>query len=373
MHRPFMALVVVAACLMLFVGCGDEGGTDVEITRPTVTETSPAGGATDVGLVPLITISFSEEMDASTLAGIGVTGIATHHVAYDTLGNTATVYISEALAGETAYEVTVPTTVKDEEGHSLGTAYTFGFTTGPLDCAGAMDYLEPNSATNEVADIEIPCTYPVLSSCGASDRYDYFSFTVEEAVKVTFRLERVDEGPAVSWVAGFQRTVYQIYAVSDSLRTGGEVSDYYTFLPGTYLIRTGKQDEDDEIVFYRLTVETSAPCADDIYEDNDFSFEATPIGPGHFEDLMSCYRDLDYYSIDLTVGQTLTVTAANVSGGAVDGGVYILDPDYTLVAQDRGTDSPLGASWTATEDGTHRFRVGWPSAEVEYTMDVEVD
>jgi hypothetical protein len=368
-----MALIVAAACLAVMPGCGDDGGTDVEITRPTVTQTSPEDGATDVRMVPLISISFSEEMDASSLTGIAVTGIVTHHVAYDTLGNQATVYISEALAGETAYEVTVPAAARDEEGHTLGTAYTFGFTTGPLTCDNAVDYLEPNSASNEVADIEIPCTYPVLSSCGGSDRYDYFGFTLEEAAKVTFKFQRVDGGPAVRWTAGFQRTVYQIYSMSDSLRTGEEVGNYYSFLPGTYTIRTGKQNEDEEIVFYSLTVEASTPCADDAYEDNDFAFEGTPIAPDHYENLVSCYQDGDYYVIDLTVGQSLTVTAYNVSGGSVDGGIYMVDPDYAPVAVDKGTHSPLSTSWTATAAGTHSFSVGWPEAEVEYTMDIEVD
>ncbi len=373
MHRQVMVVVGAAACLMLVVGCGDDGGTDVEITRPTVTQTSPEGAATDVSLVPLISIWFSEEMDASSLTGIGVTGIATHHVGYDTLGNKATVYISEALEGETAYEVTVPAAVTDEEGHSLGTAHTFSFTTGPVTCDNAADYFEPNNATNETADVQIPCTYPVLSSCGASERYDYFGFTLEEATKVTFRLQRVDGGPAVRWSSAFLRGVYQIYSMSDSLRTGEEVSNYYSFLPGTYTLRIGKQDEDAEMVFYSLMIEASAPCTDDAYEDNDFAFEAAPVTPDHYEDLVSCFKDSDYYAIDLTVGQSLTVIATNVSGGSVDGGIYILGPDYTTVAQDRGTHSPLSTSWMATAAGTHRFSVGWPLGEVEYTMDVEVD
>ena len=373
MYRKIAVLLVGLACGSAMLGCGDDGGTDVEITRPTVTETSPQDGATNAGMVPLITVSFSEEMDASSLGAIGITGITTHHVDYDTLGNKAAVYVSEPLTAETEYDVTVPASVEDAEGHSLGTDYTFSFTTGILNCENAADYHEPNDATNETAQIEIPCTYPVLSSCGADERRDYFSFTLEEPAKVTVRLMRIDAGPGVNWSTSFQRGVYQIFAFGDSLRSTQETSDYFTFNPGTYKIRTAKQDEDEEIVFYSLTVETSAPCPDDAHEDNDFSFEPAPIEPGSYTDLVSCYRDNDYYSIDLTVGERLVVTADNVSGYTLEGGIFIFDTDYQAVAEDWGDHNPVSTAWTATVDGTYRFSVGWPLGEVEYWMTVEVE
>jgi hypothetical protein len=177
----------------------------------------------------------------------------------------------------------------------------------------------------------------------------------------------------VHWSSHWLRRPYQIYANSDSLRAQEEVSDYYSFLPGTYILTVGKQDEDEEIVFYSLTMETSTPCPDDVYEDNDFSFEAAPIGPGNHTGLMSCYRDIDNYAIDLTAGETLTVTAENMSGQTFNGGVYIYDPDFTLVVKDEGTHNPLSASWTAAADGSYMVSVGWPLGEVEYSMAVEVD
>jgi hypothetical protein len=190
---------------------------------------------------------------------------------------------------------------------------------------------------------------------------------------VTFRLQRVDGGPPANWAVNYQRHPYQIFGYWDSLRTGEDLTDYYSFLPGTYTLRIGKQDEDEEIVFYSLTMETSEPCQDDTYEDNDFTFEAAPMEPGYYPSLMSCYKDLDYYSIDLTAGQTLTVTGENVSGEVFYGGVYILDPDYQTVIQDLGTDNPLSASWTAVVDGTYSFSVGWYVGEVEYSLNVEVE
>jgi hypothetical protein len=255
----------------------------------------------------------------------------------------------------------------------MGSDYTFSFTSAALDCANAADYFEPNNATNETTEVEIPCTFPVLSSCGGDERKDYYSFTLGEAKKVTVRLRRIDGGSAASWSTSLLRGFYQIYAFGDSLRTTEETSNYYTFLPGTYTFSTGKQNEDDDIVFYSLTIETSSPCPDDVYEDNDFYFEATAIDPGSYTDLMSCYRDQDFYAIDVSAGQTLTVTADNLSGLTFDGGVYIWDPDDAFAVKDTGTHDPLSASWTAAVGGTYTFSVAWHLGEVEYSMVVEVE
>ena len=75
----------------------------------------------------------------------------------------------------------------------------------------------------------------------------------------------------------------------------------------------------------------------------------------------------------LDEGQTITVTATNTSGTSYSGGLYIMDPDYTVVAQDEGIQSTLSASWTATADGNYWISAGWYFAEVEYTLDIDVD
>ena len=134
MHKRLVALAVAAACLMLVLGCGEDGGTDVQISTSTVVQTSPQDDAVGIRLIPVISIWFSEEMDESSLGTITVGDIPIHSVDYDTLGNKATVHVATGLAGATAYQVTVPTSVKDIEGHRLGTAYTFSFTTGPATC-----------------------------------------------------------------------------------------------------------------------------------------------------------------------------------------------------------------------------------------------
>jgi len=256
MHKQLVASAVAVACLMLVLGCGEDGGTDVQISKSTVVQTSPQDDAVGIRLIPVISIWFSEEMDESSLGAITVGDIPVHSVDYDTLGNKATVRVATGLAGETVYPVTVPTSVKDIEGYRLGTAYTFSFTTGPATCDNAADDFEPNDIAPESKIIEIPCSHPVLSSCGGDERADYYDFTVGEATTATFRLRRVDGGPAVRWAVSFQRHPYQIFSVRDSLKSTEEVTDYYTCSTGIYTMKIGKQDEDEEIVFYSLALET---------------------------------------------------------------------------------------------------------------------
>jgi len=373
MHKQLVASAVAVACLMLVLGCGEDGGTDVQISKSTVVQTSPQDDAVGIRLIPVISIWFSEEMDESSLGAITVGDIPVHSVDYDTLGNKATVRVATGLAGETVYPVTVPTSVKDIEGYRLGTAYTFSFTTGPATCDNAADDFEPNDIAPESKIIEIPCSHPVLSSCGGDERADYYDFTVGEATTATFRLRRVDGGPAVRWAVSFQRHPYQIFSVRDSLKSTEEVTDYYTCSTGIYTMKIGKQDEDEEIVFYSLALETSAPCMDDSYEENDNVFEAPMLLPGHYENLISCNHDNDFYGVELTAGQTLTITADNVSGGSPNGHASILDSGYRVMAIDSGTHTPLTASYTAAVTEVHWVKVTWEYCAVEYTLDIEVE
>jgi hypothetical protein len=368
-----MVLAAAAVCLMLIAGCGDDGGTGMDIDRPTVVQTFPEDNATAAWLIQKIFIWFSDEMDASTLGGITVGSVPVHSVPYDTLDNKAEVRLAAPLAGETVYQVTIPTSVKDVEGHGLAQAYTFSFTTGEASCLNASDEFEPNDIAPESASIEVPCSHPVLSSCGADARADYYDFTVEQSATVTFRLRRVDGGPAVRWAVSFQRHPYQLFSISDSLKSTEEITGSYSCEPDTYTLRVGKHDEDEETVFYSLELEASAQCADDSYEENDNAMEASIILPGFYEDLISCYHDYDFYGIELIAGQTVTMTVENVSGGEPDGYIYILDSGYRIKASDSGTHTPFVASYTAASSEVHWLKATWDNDRVEYTMDIQVE
>jgi hypothetical protein len=99
---------------------------------PVVNATSPTDGATDVVLNTLITATFSEPMDASTittstfLVNDGSGNIA-GSVSY--AGTTATFTPSVNLVQANVYTVTITTGATDLSGNALLTDYTWSFTT----------------------------------------------------------------------------------------------------------------------------------------------------------------------------------------------------------------------------------------------------
>jgi len=101
-------------------------------TPPTVLQVSPADGAADVSFVDVISVQFSEAMNASTLTAAtftvdnGVTGAIT----YDAGTHTATLTPGSPLGNFTTYTVTLNPGITDAAGNPLaGTPYSWSFTT----------------------------------------------------------------------------------------------------------------------------------------------------------------------------------------------------------------------------------------------------
>lgn len=114
--------------------------TVADTTPPTVLSTSPTNGATGVAVTSVVTVTFSEAMDASTVTAPGtftlkatVSGTAvTGTVTYDAATHVATFTPSAPLTPSLNYTATVTTAAKDVAGNPLspGTV-TFTFTTAP--------------------------------------------------------------------------------------------------------------------------------------------------------------------------------------------------------------------------------------------------
>lgn len=110
--------------------------TVADTTSPTVLTTSPANGTT-VAAPGTITVTFSEDMDASTIAGaISVKKTSDSSpvagtVSYNTSTRTATFTPTTALAASSGYTVTVATSAKDLAGNGLAGTFVFSFNTSP--------------------------------------------------------------------------------------------------------------------------------------------------------------------------------------------------------------------------------------------------
>jgi methionine-rich copper-binding protein CopC len=110
-----------------------------DVVPPTVISTDPANNATGVALNKIITATFSEAMDQSTIstATVTVTGLGgapvTGTVSYASGANTVTFTPASNLAANTTYTGTIKggaTGVKDLAGNALASNYVWSFTTG---------------------------------------------------------------------------------------------------------------------------------------------------------------------------------------------------------------------------------------------------
>ena len=105
-----------------------------EITSPTILSTTPADASTDVGINIVITATFSQDMDETTISASTFTLQDSNHnpvigvVTY--ASRTATFTPSTNLAYFTVYTATITEGVKDLAGSNLVGSYTWSFTTG---------------------------------------------------------------------------------------------------------------------------------------------------------------------------------------------------------------------------------------------------
>jgi methionine-rich copper-binding protein CopC len=134
--------------------------TTVDTQPPTVTSVSPADLSTNVATNTAINITFSEQMDASTINGTTITLKNTNTsaavagtVSYNSGTHVATFTPSAALANGTGYTVTVTTGVKDVAGNAMASQFTSSFTT-----IAAPDTTAPTVVSTYPAnfDTEIP-------------------------------------------------------------------------------------------------------------------------------------------------------------------------------------------------------------------------
>jgi len=112
--------------------CGFTTGLAADNTPPTVISTDPANDAIDVALNKIITATFSEAMDLSTITAPGtftlqgatpVTGVVSY------LGTTATFTPGSPLALNTLYTATITTDARDPGGNALASDYVWSFRT----------------------------------------------------------------------------------------------------------------------------------------------------------------------------------------------------------------------------------------------------
>jgi hypothetical protein len=119
-------------------GTGDPVISAIEVlpATPAVTSTTPAANATGVSKTGAVKAVFSRVMDASsitngtfTLSPTSGGPAVTATVTYDPATKTATLTPASALAPTTNYTATVAGSVRNSDGMTMGTPFTWSFTT----------------------------------------------------------------------------------------------------------------------------------------------------------------------------------------------------------------------------------------------------
>jgi hypothetical protein len=166
-HRTrYFAAWPLAVLLFASAGCGsddDPVAPPADTVAPTVSSTNPANGATGVAV---ITATFSEAMNASTIStstfavsGPGVTPVV-GTVSYNASTYIATFTPTSALTPSTAYAATITTGTRDVAGNALANNRVWNFTTSAapsnqgavaLGSAGAFVILAGSTVTNSGA------------------------------------------------------------------------------------------------------------------------------------------------------------------------------------------------------------------------------
>jgi len=140
-------------------GCGREQTPSAP--APIVVSTVPANGATAVPTAQVITATFNQAMDATTItastftvsgpAGAAVTGAVTYS------GNTAVFTPAAPLAASTMYTATITTGAKNPAGTALASNFVWTFTTGTIPTVTSTNPL--NAATNVALNQKITATF----------------------------------------------------------------------------------------------------------------------------------------------------------------------------------------------------------------------
>ena len=132
---------------------------------PTVIATNPANNATGVAPNSVVTITFSENMDASTVNATNITirptasGTAVPAtVTYNTSTRVATLTPSAALSQNVSYTVIVGTGVKDAQGNAIAQT-SFAFTVGDTTAPSVVSTVPADNATGVAVNTTVSATF----------------------------------------------------------------------------------------------------------------------------------------------------------------------------------------------------------------------
>jgi hypothetical protein len=134
------AAILLIILITSATGCSDNGSSNKHNTPPTAVSAGPPSAAAGACPNTMVTVTFSEAMNPSTINAttLTLTGPALAAVAgtvsYDVASKTATFSPSASLALNTLYTATVTTGAQDTFANALASNFVWTFTTGNTAC-----------------------------------------------------------------------------------------------------------------------------------------------------------------------------------------------------------------------------------------------
>jgi hypothetical protein len=134
MKAKILLFTFAILCVALISGCANDDFQEVVGVCPIVESTTPLSNALNVPLDQIITATFNEEMDPSSITSttFTVVGVAPIGGTVTYTGNTASFAPTLSLTENTTYTARITTKAKDLMGNFLQTEYVWAFSTGTL-------------------------------------------------------------------------------------------------------------------------------------------------------------------------------------------------------------------------------------------------
>jgi hypothetical protein len=153
---------LILAIIVLFTGCDNDDFEETVGICPVVESTNPANNATFVPLDQMITATFNEVMNPSTITQSSFTllqgtTLITGAVSYS--GRTAAFTPSANLTANTTYTAIIKTSVKDVKGNALQENYMWTFSTGGSVTPLIIATDPVNNATNVFLNKTVSATF----------------------------------------------------------------------------------------------------------------------------------------------------------------------------------------------------------------------
>src|SRR6478609_5080547 len=134
MKAKILLFTFAILCIVLITGCENDDFEEVVGVCPIVESTTPLSNALGVPFGQVVTATFNEEMDPSSITSSSFIVVGTAPIAGTVTyaGKTASFKPTALLAENTTYTAKITTKVKDLMGNFLQVEYVWVFSTGAL-------------------------------------------------------------------------------------------------------------------------------------------------------------------------------------------------------------------------------------------------